>query len=100
MNANQTGFVLIAAVASEPEASEQGSNPNLYMREKIWILPLVPCIMVPVGFYHNAKRSVTLKCTCVVTVWSFLNTFHEGRGRFLGRIFDGFLVSFHDYVDI
>ena len=62
---------LIAAAASEPEASEQGSNPNLYMWVKISILPLARCIMVQVGFYHNAARSVALKCTCVVAVWSF-----------------------------
>ena len=35
-------------------ASEQGSNPNLYMWVKISILPLARCIMVTVGFYHNA----------------------------------------------
>ena len=29
---------VIAAAASEPEASEQGSNPNLYMGVKISIL--------------------------------------------------------------
>ena len=62
---------IIAAAASEPKASEQGSNPNLYMWVKISILPLARCIMVPVGFYHNAARSVALKCTCVVAVWSF-----------------------------
>ena len=63
---------IIAATASEPKASEQGSNPNfLYMWVKISILPFARCIMVPVGFYHNAARSVALKCTCVVAVWSF-----------------------------
>ena len=61
---------LVAAAASEPEASEQGSNPNLYMWVKISILPLAHCIMVPLGFCHNAARSVALKCTCVVAVWS------------------------------
>ena len=65
----------IAAAASEPEASEQGSNPNLYMWVKISILPLARCIMVPVGFYHNAPRSVALKWTCVVAVWSFFHCF-------------------------
>ena len=66
----------IAAAASDPEASEQGSNPNLYilyMWVKISILPLAHYIMVPIGFYHNAARSVALKCTCVVAVWSFFH---------------------------
>ena len=71
-------FLVAAAAsepeASEPEASEQGSNPNLYMWVKISILPLAHCIMVPLGFYHNAARSVALKCTCVVAVW--LSFFH------------------------
>ena len=64
---------VIAAAASEPEASEQGSNPNLYMWVKISILPLTHCIMVPIGFYHNAARSVALQCTCVVAVLVFLS---------------------------
>ena len=65
--------LIIAAAASEPEASEQGSNPNLYMWVKISILPLAHCIMVPIGFYHNAARSVASKCTCVVAFWSFFH---------------------------
>ena len=59
-------YFFVVAAASEPEASEQGSNPNLYMWVKILILPLARCIMVPVGFYHNAARSVALKRSCVV----------------------------------
>ena len=37
--------------------------------------------MVPVGFYHNAARSVALKYTCVVAIWSFFHCFdfHEDR---------------------
>ena len=70
---------LVAAAASEPEASEQGSNPNLYMWVKISILPLAHCIMVPLGFYHNAARSVALKCTCAVAVWSFFHCFDFRR---------------------
>ena len=37
--------------------------------------------MVPVGFYHNAARSVVLKYTCVVAIWSFFHCFdfHEDR---------------------
>ena len=48
--------VLIAAAASEPEASEQGSYPNLYMWVKISILPLAHCIMVPIGFYRGLSH--------------------------------------------
>ena len=66
---------VISAAASEPEASEQGSNPNLHMWVKISVLPLTRCITVPIGFYHNAARSVVLKCTCVVAVWSFFQCF-------------------------
>ena len=72
---NYSILQVIAAAASEPEASEQGSNPNLYMWVKVSILPLAHCIMVPIGFYHNAARSVALKCTCVVAVWSFFHCF-------------------------
>ena len=40
--------------------------------------------MVPVGFYHNAARSVALKCTCVVAVWFFFHwfDFREDRASF------------------
>ena len=72
---------IIAAAASEPEASEQGSNPNLYMWVKFSILPLAHCIMVPIVFYHNAARSVALKCTCVVAVWSFFHCFDFRKDR-------------------
>ena len=45
--------------------------------------------MVPVGFYHNAGRSVALKCMCVVTVWSFFDCFAidfpEDRTSFEGK---------------
>ena len=73
--------VLFAAAASEPEASEQGSNPNLYMWVKILISPLAHCIMVPIGFYHNAARSVALKCMRVVAVWSFFHCFDLRKDR-------------------
>ena len=76
---NYSILQVIAAAASEPEASEQGSNPNLYMWVKVSILPLAHCIMVPIGFYHNAARSVALKCTCVVAVWSFFHCFDFRR---------------------
>ena len=58
--------------------------------------------MVPIGFYHNAARSVVLKCTCVVAVWSFFQCFdfRKNSVSFQAERFDGFLVSFHDYVDI
>ena len=81
--------LVIAAAASEPEASKQGSNPNLYMWVKISILTLAHCIMVPVGFYQNAARSVALKCTCVVAVWSFFHCFdfREDRVSFLADKF-------------
>ena len=72
---------LIASAASEPEASEQGSNPNLYMWVKISILASAHCIMGPVGLYHNAARSVALKCTCVVAVWSFFHCFDFREDR-------------------
>ena len=72
---------LIAAAASEPETSEQGSNPNLYMWVKISILTLAHCIMRPVGFYHNAARSVALKCTRVVAVWSFFHCFSRRQSK-------------------
>ena len=74
-NRRRVAMILITAAASEPGASEQGSNSNLYMWVKFCILPLARCIMVPVGFYHNAARSVALKCTCVVAVWSFFHCF-------------------------
>ena len=79
----------ICAAASEPEASEQGNNPNLYMWVKILILPLARCIMVPVGFYNNYARSVAMKCTCVVAVWSFFHCFdfREDRVSFQGEKF-------------
>ena len=93
--------------ASEPEASEQGSNPNLYMWVKISILPLACCIMLPVGFYHNAARSVALnsalKYTCVVAVWSFFHCFdfREDRASFQAEKFRRFSGGvFTDYVDI
>ena len=87
---------IIAAAASEPEASEQGSNPNLYMWVKISILPLARCIMVPVGFYHNAAQSVALKCTCVVAVWSFFHCFdfREDRVSFQAETFRRFSGEF------
>ena len=95
---------IIAAAASESEASEQGSNPNLYMWVKISILPLVRCIMVPVGFYHNAVWSVALKCTCVVAVWSFFHCFdfREDRASFHagGEVSTVFWRVFQDYIDI
>ena len=79
-------LLIFAAAASEPEASEQGSNPNLYMWVKVSILPLAHCIMVPIGFYHNAARSVPLKCTCVVAVWSFFHCFDFRRqSKFSGE---------------
>ena len=74
-NCSTIKTVIIAAAASEPGASEQGSNPKLYMWVKFSILPLARCIMEPVGIYHNAAGSVALKCTCVVAVWSFIDCF-------------------------
>ena len=95
--------ILLAAAASEPEASEQGSNPNLYMWVKISILTLAHCIMVPVGFYHNAARSVALKWTCVVAVWSFFHCFdfREDRSKFSGgHVLTVFWRVFSYYVNI
>ena len=72
---------------------------------KISILPLAPCIMVPVGFYHNAARSVALKCTCVISVWSFFHCFdfrEDGAGfqaeKF--RPFSGefFMITYVIYI--
>ena len=79
---------IVAVAASEPEASGQGSNPNLYMWVKISILPLARCIMVPVGFYHNAARSVA--------VWSFFHCFdsHEDRASFQAEQFRRFSGEF------
>ena len=73
-----------------------GSNPNLYMWVKISILPLARCIMVPVVFYHNAARSVALKWTCVVAVWSFFHCFdfREDRASFLAEKFRRFSGEF------
>ena len=52
--------------------------------------------MVPVGFYHNATRSVALKCTCVVAVWSFFHCFdfREDRARFQVEKFRRFSDEF------
>ena len=92
----QAACLVIAAAASEPEASEQGSNPNLYMWVKISILPLARWIMVPVGFYHNAARSVALKCTFVVIVWYFFLCFdfREDRASFQAEKFRRFSGEF------
>ena len=73
------------------------------MRVKISILPLARCIMVPVSFYHNAARSVALKCTCVVAVWSFFHCFDfpEDRVSFQAEKFRRFSDEFfYHYVDI
>ena len=63
---------------------------------KISILPLARCIMVPVGFYHNAARSVALKWTCVVAVWSFFHCFdfREDRASFQAEKFRRFSSEF------
>ena len=52
--------------------------------------------MVPVGFYHNAARSVALKCTCVVAVWSFLHyfDFREDTASFQAEKFRRFSGEF------
>ena len=72
------------------------SHRYLYMWVKISILPLSRCIMVPVGFHRNAARSVALKCTCIVAVWSFIHCFdfRKDRVRFQAKKFRRFFDEF------
>jgi hypothetical protein len=48
---------IIAAAASEPEASEQGSSPNIVLWVEIKIFYLAHCMTVPVNFDRGAVRS-------------------------------------------
>ena len=49
--------IFIAAAASEPEASEQGADPNFVLWVEIKIFYLAHCMTVPVNFNRGAARS-------------------------------------------
>ena len=50
------GFRLVAAAASEPEASEQGSSPNFVLWVEIKIFYLANCMTVPDGILTVVQR--------------------------------------------
>jgi hypothetical protein len=49
-------YSIIAAAASEPEASEQGSSPNFVLWVEIKIFYLAHCMTVPVGILTVVQR--------------------------------------------
>jgi hypothetical protein len=72
-------LIVFAAAASEPEASEQGSNPNFVLWVEIKIFYLAHCMTVPVNFNRGAVRSGIRKIGIVIIfhLWSFFMESHS-----------------------